>query len=142
MSGNEVQCPECDEPCGLSYEENHYEEFCGEWYEKGANCDACGVRLKAGYGRSTIFRCQELAVVEDAPRFLKDFPKYVKLGDTALRWERGEYHRAAGLWSISARLVDGKLIVTDCDDSMKHALGMELNVCTKAEWLESNKGYV
>ena len=70
-------------------------------------------------------------------------PRYVKFRGTALRHTGdGRYWRDAGQWALTARIVDGRLVVAvDKDHPVYKANGTELIEITHAQWAEDNKGY-
>jgi hypothetical protein len=77
------------------------------------------------------------------PQPVKPFPRYVKLGMTALRNTGGcVYYRDAGQWSVKAKWKDGKLVVVGKEqEHLAHLSGAELVPCDKKAWKEDNKGY-
>jgi hypothetical protein len=73
-----------------------------------------------------------------------ELPKYVKLGNTAMRLIEAtehtpaHYYRDGGAWSADIKIVDGKLI---SDHYYEHLRGIEFIPITKEEWAEDNRGY-
>lgn len=68
-----------------------------------------------------------------------ELPKYVMMGNTALRLtDRGTYHRDAGKWDVEYRVEDDKIYSVS---PVKSVDGRELTTTTKDEWYEQNKDY-
>jgi len=76
------------------------------------------------------------------PLPVKPFPRYAKLGMTALRnTGGGVYYRDAGGWSVKTKWKDGKLVVGKEQGHLAHLSGAELVPCDRKAWKEDNKGY-
>ena len=76
---------------------------------------------------------------EDGP----PFPKYAKLGESALFHKgKGVYYRDAGMWEVRAKWKEGKLVAVTRKGPMASAYGEELVECTNEEWRDDNQGYL
>lgn len=77
-----------------------------------------------------------------------NFPYYVKMGETALRYnpESGMYYRDAGVYWVTFKQEDNKLIaIAIVDDNLNvrndAVNGMELIPITKEEWENDNRSF-
>jgi len=75
------------------------------------------------------------------------FPEYImfKTGDdlhcAMKHTENGNYFRHAGIWSIDAKIENGKLICIGADTT-SHFNGREVVAVSEEQWRKDNLGYV
>jgi hypothetical protein len=71
----------------------------------------------------------------------KKVPKFVKLGNTALRLIGDEYYRDGGEWSIKWKIIDGKLLSWGWGLGAKWLHRKPLIEITEEEWRKDNGIY-
>lgn len=74
----------------------------------------------------------------------KKLPKYVRLGNTAMRLKEGakQYWRDAGLWGVDYRIKKGKLIAWCPNIGLDYLHRVELIEISEDEWRKANEGYI
>ena len=75
---------------------------------------------------------------------MKDRPKFVKMGDSALRLlsDGKTYQRDAGMWDVGSRIINGILVSWNPSKAMPWLHKVKLVEITEAEWRIDNRGYV
>lgn len=72
---------------------------------------------------------------------MKEPPKFVKLGNSALRLVGKTYYRDGGNWGVQYRYIDGELVSWNWGRGMPWLHKKPLIEITKEEWRKDNHPY-